>query len=105
MKCPVCADVRMREVEKNGVHIDICPDCKGVWLDRGELEKLMQDVREVRQEYEEWQQYPPQQPQRPQPNHQPSHQPYPPHSHEHDYRYSKHKKKKHTVFDIFEDLF
>jgi Zn-finger nucleic acid-binding protein len=30
----------MREVEKAGVMIDICPDCKGVWLDRGELEKL-----------------------------------------------------------------
>jgi Zn-finger nucleic acid-binding protein len=44
----------MREVEKNGVHIDVCPDCKGVWLDRGELDKLMTGVREVRQEYNEW---------------------------------------------------
>jgi len=32
----------MREVEKNGVTVDICPSCKGVWLDRGELEKLME---------------------------------------------------------------
>jgi Zn-finger nucleic acid-binding protein len=54
MKCPVCNDVRMREVEKNGVHIDVCPDCKGVWLDRGELDKLMPEVREVRQEYNDW---------------------------------------------------
>jgi len=41
MKCPVC-DEKMREVEKAGVVIDICPGCKGVWLDRGELEKLYQ---------------------------------------------------------------
>jgi len=32
----------MREVEKAGVLLDICPGCKGVWLDRGELEKLIQ---------------------------------------------------------------
>lgn len=54
MKCPICADVRMREVDKNGVHIDVCPDCKGVWLDRGELDKLMPGVREVRQEYNDY---------------------------------------------------
>jgi Zn-finger nucleic acid-binding protein len=47
MKCPVCDNVRMREVEKDGVKIDVCPDCKGVWLDRGELEKLMQGVRDM----------------------------------------------------------
>jgi uncharacterized protein len=40
MQCPVC-DERMKEVERQGVSIDICPGCKGVWLDRGELEKLI----------------------------------------------------------------
>lgn len=39
MQCPVCSE-RMREIEKYGVTVDICPGCKGVWLDRGELEKL-----------------------------------------------------------------
>jgi uncharacterized protein len=39
MQCPVC-DERLREVEKYGVAVDICPSCKGVWLDRGELEKV-----------------------------------------------------------------
>ncbi|WP_399539108.1 zf-TFIIB domain-containing protein [uncultured Paenibacillus sp.] len=53
MKCPVCDDVRMREVEKDGVTVDVCPDCKGVWLDRGELEKLMLGVRDMRKELEE----------------------------------------------------
>jgi Zn-finger nucleic acid-binding protein len=41
MKCPLC-DVPMREVNRRGVQIDVCPECKGVWLDRGELEKLME---------------------------------------------------------------
>ena len=41
MKCPLC-DERMREVERYGVTIDICPSCKGVWLDRGELDKLIE---------------------------------------------------------------
>lgn len=31
----------MKEVERRGVLIDVCPECKGVWLDRGELEKLL----------------------------------------------------------------
>jgi Zn-finger nucleic acid-binding protein len=31
----------MQKVTREGVDIDICPTCKGVWLDRGELEKLM----------------------------------------------------------------
>lgn len=54
MNCPVCDNVRMREVEKEGVIIDTCPQCKGVWLDRGELDKLMSGVREVREEFNAW---------------------------------------------------
>lgn len=46
MNCPVCNDVRMREVEKDNILIDICPNCKGVWLDRGELEKITKGLRE-----------------------------------------------------------
>jgi len=41
MNCPVC-DGRLRAIEKYGVEIDICPDCKGIWLDRGELEKILE---------------------------------------------------------------
>lgn len=40
MNCPVC-DGKLREVERQGIQIDVCPECKGVWLDRGELEKLL----------------------------------------------------------------
>lgn len=57
MKCPVCNDVRMREVVKDNVLIDVCPDCKGVWLDRGELDKLMQGVKDMKQEVERLEQY------------------------------------------------
>ena len=31
----------MQEVNRNGIQIDICPECRGVWLDRGELERLL----------------------------------------------------------------
>lgn len=36
----------MREVERRGVRIDVCAECKGVWLDRGELDKLLAASRE-----------------------------------------------------------
>jgi Zn-finger nucleic acid-binding protein len=36
MRCPLC-DVAMREVTRRGVKIGIYPECRGVWLDRGEL--------------------------------------------------------------------
>jgi Zn-finger nucleic acid-binding protein len=39
MDCPVCGD-KLREIERYGVMIDICPACKGCWLDKGELEKI-----------------------------------------------------------------
>lgn len=35
----------MQTVSRSGVEFDMCPSCRGVWLDRGELEKLMQGVR------------------------------------------------------------
>lgn len=37
--CPNCSS-QMRISNRMGVEIDQCPSCKGVWLDRGELEKL-----------------------------------------------------------------
>lgn len=49
--CPNC-EVGMNEIQRNGVSIDICPKCKGVWLDGGEMEKLLSQVRQYEQEYE-----------------------------------------------------
>ncbi len=42
MKCPVCKDITLLMSEKKGVEIDYCPECRGIWLDRGELEKIME---------------------------------------------------------------
>ena len=41
MKCPVCPDATLLMSERQGVEIDYCPNCRGVWLDRGELDKLV----------------------------------------------------------------
>jgi len=41
MKCPVCKlDLVM--AERQGIEIDYCPKCRGVWLDRGELDKIVE---------------------------------------------------------------
>ena len=42
MKCPVCPDVTLVMMDRQGVEIDYCPQCRGVWLDRGELDKLIE---------------------------------------------------------------
>lgn len=42
MKCPVCKDVTLLMSEKRGIEIDYCPECRGIWLDRGEFEKLIE---------------------------------------------------------------
>lgn len=41
MKCPVC-DVALSISSREGVEIDFCPQCRGVWLDRGELDKVIE---------------------------------------------------------------
>lgn len=42
MKCPVCGTPDLLMTERQGVEIDYCPSCRGVWLDRGELDKLIE---------------------------------------------------------------
>lgn len=41
MKCPTCPDTALVMADRQGVEIDYCPHCRGVWLDRGELDKLI----------------------------------------------------------------
>ncbi|MBU5613004.1 TFIIB-type zinc ribbon-containing protein [Geomonas azotofigens] len=41
MKCPICPGVELKIAERQGVEIDYCPECRGVWLDRGELDKII----------------------------------------------------------------
>ncbi len=54
MKCPVCKDVTLLMSEKKGVEIDYCPECRGIWLDRGELEKLIEKEETYNREHYEY---------------------------------------------------
>ena len=42
MKCPVCPNTDLLMTERSGIEIDYCPQCRGVWLDRGELDKIIE---------------------------------------------------------------
>jgi Zn-finger nucleic acid-binding protein len=76
----------MREVRKYDVLIDLCPSCHGVWLDRGELEKILAAEREL-PDYDAL-----------------VHGRHKPHyGYHHDYHHKK--KKKHSFLEIFEELF
>lgn len=42
MLCPVCTTRTLQMSERQGIEIDYCPQCRGVWLDRGELDKIIE---------------------------------------------------------------
>ena len=42
MKYPNCNHAALVMSERQGIEIDYCPDCRGIWLDRGELDKLLE---------------------------------------------------------------
>ncbi|MBU1540315.1 MAG: zf-TFIIB domain-containing protein [Alphaproteobacteria bacterium] len=97
----------MQTLERGGVQFDMCPTCRGVWLDRGELEKLMdqatQDGRaSAPQAAPAPQAQPPQQPpQQPWGGQQPAWRDERYRSRDDDdYRYKK--KKRDSIFDIFD---
>lgn len=41
MKCPCCPNSTLVMTDRSGIEIDYCPECRGVWLDRGELDKII----------------------------------------------------------------
>ena len=86
MKCPNC-EVPLVMTERSGVEIDYCPQCRGVWLDRGELDKIID--RSAQSVSDNTPAPPPQMP----PAQYPSHDPY-----KHGYK----KKKKNFLDDIFD---
>ena len=49
MKCPTCA-IELTMTERQGVEIDYCPQCRGVWLDRGELDKIIERSASLQRE-------------------------------------------------------
>ncbi|MDP3426628.1 MAG: zf-TFIIB domain-containing protein [Humidesulfovibrio sp.] len=107
MNCPQC-NISLVMTERSGIEIDYCPQCRGVWLDRGELDKIIERSA-ASQPSAPVQHAAPVQPQ-----HQPSHyqqQPVPPqfggHGGQHDSHY-KHKqghgshKKKSILGELFD---
>jgi Zn-finger nucleic acid-binding protein len=42
MNCPTCQATDLRIADRQGIEIDCCPQCRGVWLDRGELDKIIE---------------------------------------------------------------
>lgn len=44
MLCPLCTDTVLDVTHRFGIEVDVCPRCRGVWLDRGELERLLGDA-------------------------------------------------------------
>jgi Zn-finger nucleic acid-binding protein len=41
MQCPICS-VALTMADRQGIEVDYCPKCRGVWLDRGELDKIIE---------------------------------------------------------------
>jgi len=53
-KCPVCR-IELKEIEKRGVLIDRCPKCLGIWLEKGELDKIVEKRKKFYERiYKEW---------------------------------------------------
>jgi uncharacterized protein len=114
MQCPRCESSVLDEREREGVTVDVCRQCRGLWLDRSELERIV--ARAVREQAEYEQPAPPQPAAYPMP--QPGYPPQPGYSqqryrdddtpprgfrrdeHAHDRRY----RKKHW-FESLSDIF
>ena len=102
----------MQTLERGGVQFDMCPNCRGVWLDRGELEKLMESATaegrasapQAAPAPQPQAPYPPQQAQQPwggQPQgYRDDHRRDDRYRHDDDYKYKK--KKRDSIVDIFD---
>lgn len=55
MKCPQC-QVPLVITDRQHIEIDFCPECRGVWLDRGELDKILERSQrhEPNRKYDVW---------------------------------------------------
>lgn len=101
MACPVDGTTLVMS-ERSGIEIDYCPSCRGVWLDRGELDKIIE--RNAASQAE--QAAPP--PQQPQPQQQYQQQgPWgapPPHQQQygHGYGHKPYKRRKSFLEDLFD---
>jgi Zn-finger nucleic acid-binding protein len=95
MKCPVDGN-ELKMTERQGIEIDYCPSCRGVWLDRGELDKI---IERAAPEAAPPPPQRPQQPQQPQQHYRRDHDDDR-YRHDSDYRYKR--KKKSLLDDLFD---
>jgi Zn-finger nucleic acid-binding protein len=107
LTCPKCQGA-MRQYERSGVHVDQCTECRGIFLDRGELERLV-DAEASWNSTQAAQPAPAPAPvpapSRPQPGYQQpgyQQQPYQQSGYDQHHGYGQHKKKRKS---FFEDLF
>lgn len=104
MKCPTC-EVDLVMAERQGIEIDYCPKCRGIWLDRGELDKIIERAAQSLPQAT-MPSPPPPQPRRdayPEERYEdPRRQPYPPRDH-HEHGGYGHRRRKRGSF--LEDLF
>ena len=97
MSCPVDGTTLVMS-ERSGIEIDYCPACRGVWLDRGELDKIIE--RNAQEAPQQPQQAPQQAPWGGQGQQQP-HYGQPPH-YGHDYRGKPYKRRKSFLEELFD---
>jgi len=91
-------NAQMQTLDRNGVQFDMCPTCRGVWLDRGELEKLMEGSASAAPAPQAYSAPPP--PSQPWGQTQQPYREQPRYRDDDDYRYKK--KKRDSIFDIFD---
>ena len=82
MQCPIDG-TQLVMADRNGVGIDYCPQCRGVWLDRGELDKIIERSGQAMAQTP----------------------PPPPGAYAQDHDGGKPRKKKRSGFDFLEDIF
>ena len=92
MNCPVC-NVGLTMTERQGVEIDYCQKCRGVWLDRGELDKIIERSADAQQRHAS-------EPRHEERGHYEEREHYKQHD---DYKYGHKKKKKESFLsDLFD---
>ncbi|MCS7209880.1 MAG: zf-TFIIB domain-containing protein [Fimbriimonadales bacterium] len=103
MKCPVC-NTELQIAVRAGIEIDYCPNCRGVWLDRGELDKIIERHVQETQSLMRGASSAPASP--PAPTYSAPPRPQPRYEDDDEYYYDEyHKRRRRKKRDWFEDLF